>query len=743
MRTAGPARRHLSHRAGLVCILVRHTTVLVVAALAVVADGEVAARPAGRLLLLAAGVWSIYRLATRSQLWQFTAADFGWTVAVACSVPMLVSGPEVLAGSSAPEAIVEVALATFVIQVRPRIAAPMTGVVVGSYLWGLAQVAGWHGAERDLFYFAAGYLATTLIRLMVWRIADAVDRAREERYAAEVARTVSAARRDYDREQLALLHDTAAATLLMVGQEAQVADERLAAQARRDLQILQNPPWSSPRSRIDLVAALRAETAHLQTPVRFTGRESLWLHGDLVHAVVSAAREVTNNVDRHARASMITVAVEPGRVCISDDGVGFAAAVDGAGHGIRGSIVNRMNRAGGAGWVRSTPAEGTVAELSWPERRPMSESVEASTEADRLIGKLRSTYTLALTVYAVAGLTVAAPPLTVYQHHGGAQLALAILTGLCALSAVPAVLYGERRPAWIAAIGLAVISFLQPALLTTDELTTDANWAPAAIGFCLLPLLLRWPTRRAAATLLAYWCGPAVVAFVRDPGEPMLVFLGLSLAGTLIPQMFATVFSSWAARAAHDARVEHDNLVQVVTAERVASAVQADYLTRYADVMSAVIPLLCALRDGEPATPELRRRARAESRRLRSLFDQLRSDHPLVFEIRALVEAAEDRGVEVAVHFDGDLPTVDQSTVNRIVVTVDRLIALAEGSARVVVTSAGGEATVSVVCDVPAADAGRDIGIGPSELIWSDRTAWLTIRSGEADSADRLADPSA
>lgn len=742
MTTAGPARRHLSHRAGLVCILVRHNTTVVVAALAVIAGSEIAARPEGRLLLIAAGVWSLYRLATRSQLWQFTAADFGWTVAVACGVPMLVSGPTVLESSSAPEAIVEVALATLVIQVRPRIAAPMTIVVAGSYLWGIAQVAGWRGVEHDLYYFVAGYLATTLIRVMVWRIADAVDRAREERYAVEVARTVSAARRDYDREQLALLHDTAAATLLMVGQEAEVPDARLAAQAGRDLEILQSPPWSAPSSQVDLVAALRAETANLKTRVRFTGLESLWLQGDLAHAVISAAREVANNVDRHARATFISVDVEAGRVRIADDGVGFTVGADTGGHGIRGSIVNRMNRVGGAGSVRSTPAEGTVAELSWPERRLMSESVVAATEADRLIGKLRSSYTLALTVYAVAGLAAAVPPLAVYPHHAGAQFALAVVTGLCALAAVPAVLHRERRPAWVAAVVLAVVSFVQPALLSADDLTTDAHWAPAAVGYCLLPLLLRWPTPRAAATLVAYWCGPAVVAFIREPGEPMLVFLGLSLAGTLIPQVFATVFSSWAARAAHDARLEHDNLVQVVAAERVAGAVQADYLKRYADVMSGVVPLLQALRDGEPVTPEVRRRARAESRRLRSLFDQLRSDHPLVFEIRALVEAAEERGVEVAVHFDADLPSVGQSTVDRIVVTVDRLIALAEGSARVVVTAADGVVTVSVVCAVPVADAGRDLGIDSGELIWSGRTAWLTLRAGDAD-REGIADPSA
>ncbi|WP_131811381.1 ATP-binding protein [Mycolicibacterium monacense] len=727
---AGPARRHLSRRVGLVCLLVRHTTSLVVAVLAAVADGDVAAHPSGRLLLILLGLWSVYRLATRSQLWQFTAADFCWIVAVGCSVGMIAGGAAAFETHNAAETIVGVALATFVIEIRPGLATPMTVVIVSAYGWGTAQVVGWDDVGRvaDLYYLVAGWVATTVIRMMSWRIAGAVDRAHDERQAAEIARSVSAARRNYDREQLALLHDTAAATLLMVGQGAQVADERLAAQARRDLELLENPPWTSPALTVDIVEVLRRETAFLRTAVQFTGRQQLWLRGDLAGAIVSAAREVTNNVDRHADAKTIRIDVADDRVTIADDGIGFTPGAGLSGHGIRASIVGRMNRVGGSGSIRSAPAQGTVAELSWPAHRPIAASVDAATGADRLIGRLRAAYTLALTAYAIIGLATAAPPIAAYERHGDAQLGLIALAGLCALTSVPAVFYRERRPAWVAAGVLAVIAFLQPALLTTRELTTHANWALAAVGFCLLPLLLRWDTRRAAGTLLAYWCGPAIIAFVRDPGKPMLVFLGLSLAGALIPQMFATLFISWAARAARDARAEHDNLLQVVTAEKVAAALQADHLKRYADIMAGVIPLLRALSRGEPVTSEMRRRARAESRRLRTLFDRLRADHPLLFEIRSLIEAAEDRGVEVTVHFDGDLPPYDPADVDRIVRRFEQVIALATVSARVVVTAAADEVTVSVVCEVAPGDAGRDIDVDGAELMWSGQTAWLTIR---------------
>jgi hypothetical protein len=737
----GTSRRHLAQRAALLCLLVRHSTSLVVAMLSLI-DADLTADRAGRVLLLALGVWSSYRLATRSLLWQFTAADYCWIVAVGLSAGLIVDARAFFETNNATAAVVIVAVSTFVLQVHPLLAGPMALTIAASYAWGSARVVGWTniGHVSDLYYLIAGWVAAAAIRAMILRIADAVDRARGERQAAEIARSVSSARRDYDREQLALLHDTAAATLLMVGQEAEVSEERLAAQARRDLEALEHPPWNSPAMRIDIVDALRSETAHLRTPVRFTGLDVMWLRGDLAGAIVSAAREVTNNADRHANANLISIDVHGNRVAITDDGVGFTPGVGLVGHGIRASIVARMNRVGGAGAVHSAPAQGTVAELSWPDPLPVASSIDRVTDADRLIGRVRRTYSLAMTVYAIASLVAAVPPVVVYFSHAVAQAGLAAITGLCALSAIPAVLWGKRAPAWIAAFTLAVIAFVQPALLTREELTQDANWGQAAVGFCLLPLLLRWPTPRAAATLCAYWVGPAIIAVIRDPSEQMLIFLGLSVAGTVIPQVFATMFSSWASAAAQDARIEHDNLVQVLTAEQVAGAIQADYVKRYADVMTGVMPLLRDLAGGVVPTPEVRRQARAESRRLRTLFDQLRNDHLLVFEMRAVFEAAEDRGVEVTVHFDGDLPHLEQPDVDKIVDAVARLIAIATVSVRVVVSAADREITVSVVCEVAPEDEGLELELDGVDLTWSDRTAWMTIRHRIATMTDHPPD---
>jgi signal transduction histidine kinase/phage shock protein PspC (stress-responsive transcriptional regulator) len=84
-----------------------------------------------------------------------------------------------------------------------------------------------------------------------------------------------------------------------------------------------------------------------------------------------AAREAIVNAVRHSGALSVSVylEVEPQRVSIfvRDRGRGFdPAAVADDRRGISGSIVDRLDRAGGCGEVRTTPGEGTEVEMSLP-----------------------------------------------------------------------------------------------------------------------------------------------------------------------------------------------------------------------------------------------------------------------------------------------------------------------------------------------------------------------------------------
>lgn len=90
-----------------------------------------------------------------------------------------------------------------------------------------------------------------------------------------------------------------------------------------------------------------------------------------VEALVAAAREALVNAARHARVSNVSLyaEVEPDQlsVFVRDRGVGFdPAAVDPGRHGVRGSIVGRMQRHGGRAEIISSPGEGTEVRLQLP-----------------------------------------------------------------------------------------------------------------------------------------------------------------------------------------------------------------------------------------------------------------------------------------------------------------------------------------------------------------------------------------
>ena len=89
------------------------------------------------------------------------------------------------------------------------------------------------------------------------------------------------------------------------------------------------------------------------------------------HAVVGATREAVTNAARHARVSRVAVFadVDGGEVLVRvrDRGCGFDGGVSAPDrHGIRNSIIGRMDRHGGRATVESAIGEGTEVELRMP-----------------------------------------------------------------------------------------------------------------------------------------------------------------------------------------------------------------------------------------------------------------------------------------------------------------------------------------------------------------------------------------
>ena len=180
--------RHMDRRAGTVAVLMRHSATVLVAAV-MVADPADTAAPAGKVLLAVLGVWSAYRLLTRSRALAPTLVDYAATIAVSLAIPLLVSDPAFYQSNCAPVAIVGTAVITYGISLPARWSLPMTLGIAAAYAYGAAQTAGWpHVPEIfNLYYFALQWATSALMRLTVLRVTAAVDTARHNRQRAEIA----------------------------------------------------------------------------------------------------------------------------------------------------------------------------------------------------------------------------------------------------------------------------------------------------------------------------------------------------------------------------------------------------------------------------------------------------------------------------------------------------------------------------------------------------------------------------
>ncbi|GAA3526648.1 ATP-binding protein [Aeromicrobium panaciterrae] len=230
----------------------------------------------------------------------------------------------------------------------------------------LTQERGW-GAMLDL----ASALGVALIGLALilgpW-ISKLLGDLTEERRALV---------RSQERADVAAhLHDSVLQTLALLqknaGDQATVAT--LARRQERELRA-----WlygTDEQAGDSLVAALRASAADVEdahrVPVEVIAVGDAPLDPD-VSAVAKAAREAMINAAKHAKVDRIDVYAEANaetvQVFVRDRGVGFDAdkiAEDRM--GVRGSIVDRVERHGGTVTIRSNPGQGTEVAMSVPVR---------------------------------------------------------------------------------------------------------------------------------------------------------------------------------------------------------------------------------------------------------------------------------------------------------------------------------------------------------------------------------------
>jgi signal transduction histidine kinase len=178
--------------------------------------------------------------------------------------------------------------------------------------------------------------------------------------------------REQERAELAaMIHDQVLHTLALIQRNSADIKEvqRLARGQERSLRNWLYKPTASPTERfaaaLEQAAAEVEDTYAISVETVVVGDTDC---DDRVAALVAAAREALVNAARHAGVQTVSLYAEVETdelsVFVRDRGAGFElSGVEESRHGVRGSIIGRMDRHGGRAVIRSAPGEGTEVRL--------------------------------------------------------------------------------------------------------------------------------------------------------------------------------------------------------------------------------------------------------------------------------------------------------------------------------------------------------------------------------------------
>lgn len=247
-----------------------------------------------------------------------------------------------------------------------RVGAGVGLIVVAVLVWSLTS--GDLSVARDVL--AASLLAVIGLGIVVgpWIYRLAADLSDER---AERVRTQERA------DVAAHLHDSVLQTLALIQRNADdpTTVARLARAQERDLR-----SWLYAGEATDertIGSALRGVAARVED--EYGVSVEVVTVGDcdmdeLLRPIVNATGEAVTNAAKHAGTGKVDVYAEVGDaavdVFVRDRGRGFdPTTIDADRYGVRHSIVDRMDRHGGTGEVRSSPGEGTEVRLHLPRPR--------------------------------------------------------------------------------------------------------------------------------------------------------------------------------------------------------------------------------------------------------------------------------------------------------------------------------------------------------------------------------------
>ncbi|MCX4389894.1 ATP-binding protein [Micromonospora peucetia] len=300
--------------------------------------------------------------------------DVAATTATCLAIPVLVA-PEVLPGEGSWIAILA---STTVISAQAT--APARWSVPAGLLVTAAYAAGAHSAGHP--DEATAHAATLLVQTACAAVMTAIMRRRlgraDDTFVAHQRLTrealVARRAREAERRQNRDLHDTALATLTMVGLGAVAGPsaalrERCAADLRT-LTALADARTAPAEGPVLLDERLRAVRARLPELPVTTELAACAVPAPVAEALAESAYAALSNVVRHAPGA--TAALRLARVAdtvvveLTDDGPGFdPAGVPTHRYGLRESVRGRMSTVGGHVEIHSRPGAGTRIRLEW------------------------------------------------------------------------------------------------------------------------------------------------------------------------------------------------------------------------------------------------------------------------------------------------------------------------------------------------------------------------------------------
>ncbi|MBF6185998.1 ATP-binding protein [Nocardia farcinica] len=684
--------------------------------------------------LLGWSLWRVWR-PRMGQWWRL--ADLAVVSVYLLSTPLLVEGTEFTTAASPMLAVGGTAVISFSLATATIRSLGATVVVMASWTVGAAGVdeVGNPLAIFSLDFLLVEWAMAALLRRLVVRAAAATDDGFEQLDRTRIAAEVAEARAKAEREMWATMHDTAASTLTMLGQGVCADPARLRRQLQRDVQaVTAEPVFLTESGTVDVVPLIRAICEDTVTPVRLTAPTSLVLDSTVGQALVSATREALTNVDRHAHARSATVDITDEHVGIGDDGVGFDSSdiePRRRRHGIRGSMIGRITDIGGTVEIESAPGRGTQVILRWAR-----EDDSAADQPDAFDHSRRLLRGYGYGLVAIAGIVTALQGLRALSaDHPVAQLAVMALALATVIAAWIDIRVGLPTLVWWAIVLAVIVAVpIQALLLSPEQLSTGANWAVAALGWQIAALAYTRPRTLSMTLLCALWLIGAVVMLARAPATANIAELVYTIASVLVMQATAIGFTAFLQHAVTRTSQLRAAVTDLQLRTTLTETLRRDHRARHRQLSTTLVPLLHRLaNEPDPAAdPALRAACVIESARLRRMFgghDQ--SGHPLVEELRPVIDAAEHRGVAVALHVSGELPALTAAERTRLLSAPVTLLTAARTRARVVFTGPTPEQplpTISIVCDCDDTVRATATTIAPnSDITTVEQLTWATF----------------